>query len=197
MAKKYYAVKKGKKPGIYNSWTETKKQVDGYSGAQYKSFTTYNEALNYVKEEKKTIDYNDSDTIIAYTDGSFDKASKRYSYGAVLIKKKEIVAQLSNSDNDEKYSNSFQIAGECFGCLNAIKWAKQNGYKRVVVHYDYMGIEKWAKKEWRTNKAISKDYVYYYDRLSKAIDVEFVKVKAHSGVEMNELADQLAKDALK
>jgi len=33
--------------------------------------------------------------------------------------------------------------------------------------------------------------------LSKDIKVEFIKVKAHSGIEMNELADKLAKDALK
>lgn len=40
MAQKYYAVRKGKKPGIYRTWPETQKQVNGYSGAQYKSFTT-------------------------------------------------------------------------------------------------------------------------------------------------------------
>ncbi|MFC6290822.1 ribonuclease H family protein [Levilactobacillus angrenensis] len=40
MAQKYYAVRRGKKPGIYRTWPETQKQVNGYSGAQYKSFTT-------------------------------------------------------------------------------------------------------------------------------------------------------------
>ena len=33
MASKYYAVRKGKTPGIYNSWSECKLQVDGFSGA--------------------------------------------------------------------------------------------------------------------------------------------------------------------
>lgn len=37
MAVKYYAVKKGKMPGIYYSWNECKTQVDGFSGAEYKS----------------------------------------------------------------------------------------------------------------------------------------------------------------
>jgi ribonuclease HI len=40
MAQKYYAVRKGKQPGIYRTWPETQRQVNGYSGAQYKSFTT-------------------------------------------------------------------------------------------------------------------------------------------------------------
>lgn len=35
---KVYVVWKGRTPGIYNSWEECKKQVDGFSGAKYKSF---------------------------------------------------------------------------------------------------------------------------------------------------------------
>ncbi|WP_203643134.1 ribonuclease H family protein [Levilactobacillus andaensis] len=40
MAQKYYAVRRGRQPGIYRTWPETQKQVSGFSGAQYKSFTT-------------------------------------------------------------------------------------------------------------------------------------------------------------
>ncbi len=39
MAKvKYYGVKRGLVPGVYTSWDECKAQVDGFSGAEYKSF---------------------------------------------------------------------------------------------------------------------------------------------------------------
>ena len=41
---KYYVVWRGIRPGIYNSWDECKKQVDGVEGAQYKSFTDREEA---------------------------------------------------------------------------------------------------------------------------------------------------------
>lgn len=46
MAKKqkYYVVWQGKLPGIYTSWDECKKQVQGVQGAQYKSFDTLVEA---------------------------------------------------------------------------------------------------------------------------------------------------------
>ena len=40
-----------------------------------------------------------------------------------------------------------------------------------------------------------KDYKYKFDVLSRKIDVYFKKVKAHSGVYFNELADELAKSA--
>lgn len=38
MSNKKYVVWKGKKPGIYNSWPECQAQVNGFSGAKYKSF---------------------------------------------------------------------------------------------------------------------------------------------------------------
>ncbi|MCF6170259.1 MAG: ribonuclease H family protein [Bacteroidales bacterium] len=46
MAKKakYYVVWRGKKPGIYHSWEDCKKQVTGFEGAHYKSFTSADEA---------------------------------------------------------------------------------------------------------------------------------------------------------
>ena len=40
MAGKFYAVKEGRSTGVFASWAECKKQVDGYSGAKYKSFTS-------------------------------------------------------------------------------------------------------------------------------------------------------------
>ena len=42
--KKLYAVVVGKEPGIYTNWEDTKEQIDGFSGALYKSFTSMEEA---------------------------------------------------------------------------------------------------------------------------------------------------------
>lgn len=46
MAKKekFYVVWKGKRPGIYGTWDDCKAMIDGYKGAQYKSFATFKEA---------------------------------------------------------------------------------------------------------------------------------------------------------
>ena len=46
---KYYAVKNGRKIGIFESWDECKLQVDGFSGAEYKSFTKKEEAKAYLE----------------------------------------------------------------------------------------------------------------------------------------------------
>lgn len=42
--KKFYVVWKGKKPGIFSSWNVCKRQIDGFEGAQYKSFLSLDEA---------------------------------------------------------------------------------------------------------------------------------------------------------
>ncbi|MFT7558600.1 MAG: ribonuclease HI [Flavobacteriales bacterium] len=44
MAKKYYVVWQGHKPGIYTDWATCSKQVAKYSGARYKSFPNLAEA---------------------------------------------------------------------------------------------------------------------------------------------------------
>ena len=51
---KFYAVKEGKKPGIYHTWDECKEQVNGYSGAVYKSFSNEEEAKAFKKRRKKS-----------------------------------------------------------------------------------------------------------------------------------------------
>lgn len=41
---KYYVVWKGRRTGIFTSWTECEKQVKGFAGAEYKAFGTLREA---------------------------------------------------------------------------------------------------------------------------------------------------------
>lgn len=46
--KKFYAVRCGRVPGIYETWEDCKKQVMGFSSASYKSFPTREEAEAFV-----------------------------------------------------------------------------------------------------------------------------------------------------
>jgi len=49
---KYYAVFEGRKPGVYDTWEECNRQVNGYSGATFRSYRTKAEA------EKELDTYN-------------------------------------------------------------------------------------------------------------------------------------------
>ena len=42
--KSWYAVRKGRREGLYRTWDECRKQVIGYPGASYKGFYTQEEA---------------------------------------------------------------------------------------------------------------------------------------------------------
>lgn len=52
---KYYVVWHGFKPGIYESWEECQKQVTGFDGAKYKSFTSYQDAQQAFDESYETV----------------------------------------------------------------------------------------------------------------------------------------------
>ena len=43
-AKKIYAVRKGRKTGLFSTWAECQEQVSGYPGARFKGFTSREEA---------------------------------------------------------------------------------------------------------------------------------------------------------
>lgn len=208
---KFYAVKEGLVPGIYKSWPEAQEQVKGYSGAIFKSFSTLEEAQFFItgdtepqKEEihsldntEETVDeMQDSSTVEIYVDGSYSTEPPFYGSGWVAVKDKDILSRRSFSGNDARYIDSRQVPGEVFACIDAINWAKKNEFETVIVSYDYEGIEKWATGKWSANKNVSIDYVTLYKQASQGIKVIFKKVKAHSGVNFNEVADKLAKGAL-
>lgn len=51
MAKKnFYAVAKGRRPGLYRSWPECQAQVDKFAGCVFKGFASEKEALDYLAQ---------------------------------------------------------------------------------------------------------------------------------------------------
>lgn len=200
MTEYYYAVKKGRKRGIYSTWSECEAQVKGYSGAVFKKFSTYEEALKFIDEVEEPLeDVHVSslkeNEMIAYVDGSFDKDSGSYSYGIVLFTK-DGKSEISSMEKDEKMKDMRNVAGEIRGAMVAMDKALKSGKDILYLYYDYMGIEKWAVGEWKANKYGTKMYKSYYDSIKDKLRVVFKKVTAHSGNEYNEEADRLARKAL-
>ena len=66
----------------------------------------------------------------------------------------------------------------------------------ITLFYDYQGIESWVTGKWKTNLDYTKNYKEFADKVSTRVKVNFVKVKAHTGVELNERVDKLAKEAI-
>lgn len=222
MSKYFYAVRVGNAPGVYNTWSECEREVRGFKGAKFKKFKTHAEALSFVedketsmniedaeykgtkdvkeikdKEDRETINPEDiaEDEVISYVDGSFSLSTMTFSYGVVIITN-EGIETFKGMDRDPELAKMRNVSGELKGAMVAMEIAIDKGYKKLSLHYDYAGIEKWALGQWKTNKDGTKNYKKYYDTIKDKLEVRFVKVKAHSGVEYNELADRLAKEAI-
>lgn len=213
MAKKYYAVAKGKTPGIYFKWEDCKKQVEHFPGAMYKGFSTMAEAEEFVKTAEdllrgeellqdakaaKAVEGQPVSTdmhLIAYVDGSYDHSQLRYAYGCVLVLPDEVVT-LNGSGAEEDYVTMRNVAGEILGSEQAVLWALEHEYQAITIYYDYEGIEKWANGIWKANKPGTQRYKAFIAAKRKEITISFHKVAAHTGVKYNELADRLAKEAL-
>jgi ribonuclease HI len=196
MAKiKYYGVRVGRTPGVYQSWEECKKQVDQFPGAIYKSFQSEKEAQAFVNEEVA----EPKDTIrgvVAYVDGSVgSEIGSEYSYGVVILNGSDEY-HISGKGNNPNMVSMRNVAGEIMGAMKAMQYAKLNGIKEITIVHDYQGIASWAKGEWKCNLDATKAYKDFYQKMSKHVKISFQKVKGHSGDYYNDLVDALAKRAL-
>ena len=189
---KYYAVKNGRKIGIFESWDECKRQVMGFSGASYKSFSNRLDAENFIKGESEK---KEKSEFYAYVDGSFSKDKLEFSYGAVLFKDGEVL-EFSEKFSDPELILMRNVAGEIKGAEFVMRYCIENGISEIDIYYDYMGIEKWCTGEWQANKPGTISYRDYYNSIKNKLAVNFIKVKGHSGDKYNDLADLLAKKAL-
>jgi ribonuclease HI len=55
MTTKYYAVRKGRAPGIYETWEECEQQIKYFKNAQFKKFKTKELAQEFMEKEIKNI----------------------------------------------------------------------------------------------------------------------------------------------
>lgn len=206
--KKIYAVRKGHKTGLFNTWAECQKATAGYSGAEFRGFTEKEEALVFLNmETTKTVSGDKSkeaagvvevpeNMVIAYVDGSFEKSIGRYAFGCVLLTPDGQEIRESGSGSDPAGVAIRNVAGEMLGAMNAVKWAQENGYPAVEIRYDYEGVEKWVTGVWRAKTPLTSKYAVHMQEAGKKIQISFCKVAAHTGNHYNEEADQLAKSAL-
>ncbi len=196
MAKKFYAVRCGKKTGIYTSWDECRENVHGYKGAEYKSFTTMAEAEAFMSGLKPDTGVKPrDDAAVAYVDGSYNVETTEFSYGAVMFVGGQTI-EMNKSFSDAELAQMRNVAGEIKGAEAAMDYCVSRGIAKLDIYYDYQGIEKWCTGDWQATKPGTIRYKKYYDEIKSKLDVRFVKVKGHSGDEYNDRADKLAKMAL-
>lgn len=213
---KFYAVKSGRTCGIFTSWSECEKQVKGFSGAQYKSFSSADDASKYLEEpDKKAVQQEVSaaqtvsqetvkkasepvklrtDAIEVYVDGSYNADTGYYGYGCLIDygdKRKVLYG------NGVCKANGRNVEGEVAGARAALSDISRGGNsKNVIMYYDYEGIGSWADGRWKTNKDYTSSYADFVKKCrSEGMQIEFYHVKGHTGNQGNEYVDKIAKVA--
>ncbi len=219
--KKFYAVKQGRKTGMFLTWDDCKKQVMGYPGAIYKSFGTREEAEAYLGvtgaqtgQKNGTVDAtertaeitrsvssgnnkseNTENAVEIYVDGSYHAATKEFSYGmVVLVDGKE--EKFSQKMTDPELAQMRNVAGEIKGSEAAMQYALDHEIPSIIIYHDYQGIASWCNGDWKANKPGTIAYRDFYREASRKIKIQFRKVKGHSNDKYNDMVDQLAKEAL-
>lgn len=198
---KFYAVRQGYKVGIFKDWDSCKSVIDGYKGAEFKSFKTEIEAQAYLNgEEVGFVSKTDSFVCLEkpaigvaniYVDGGYKDGIS--SFGCYI----------ETSDREFKFygtvdyvSNLNNIAPEIFGVLSGVQLAHNLGFNNIVVCYDYEGLYKWYNNEWNAKGDLQARYVsiMHNIRLHNNLNLSFIKVKGHS-IKGNKVADSLATKA--
>ena len=198
---KFYAVKKGNQTGIFECWADCQTATKGYSSPEFKSFTTKEEAEAYLQNRDFWVEKVEKDNsdgyLVAFTDGSYDKDLKRYSYGVKFIRPDGSEEDICGYGSNQAYIDSNNIIGEIFGVINALDWAISNEFEKIKIYHDYEGLSKWISGDWTANSKAAKMYISLYElKFKDFLEVRFEKVPGHSNVIYNEKADQLAKSAL-
>ena len=215
---KFYGVKAGKVPGIYTSWAECEKNVKGYSGATYKSFSKRTDAEAFIRNEKvekveNKVERNISEgnVIDVFTDGSHKKHEKNghlgvgifckymdeeYEYSLPITKH---ILEKEGIDPSTKLSNPFAEIFSYRELLRLIHESKKDLSKYTfLVKMDYEGVEKWLNGSWQCKeeyiKKIKLSCDYYLSHIKTRVIIQHVS--AHTNIYGNDRADELAKSPI-
>ncbi|MGQ9846635.1 MAG: ribonuclease H1 domain-containing protein [Bacteroidales bacterium] len=161
--KKYYVVWQGFKPGIYDSWEECKKQVEGYTGAKYKSFETYDLASQaFFLNHNKNIQKPDIPNIGLCVDAAYSSSTHMMEYRGVLLPdKKEIFRQ-------GPFYDATNNVGEFLAIVHALALCKQKGWHDTIYSDSKTAIAWVRNKKAKTSLKHTNRNEYLFELIARA-----------------------------
>jgi ribonuclease HI len=179
--KKFYVVWSGRKKGIFTSWNVCKKQIDGFEGAQYKSFADLKEAE--IAFSKKYDDYKGINTKKPIL-----SATEKARYGTPNLESISVDAACSGNPGKMEYrgvlthnkqeifikgpfKNGTNNIGEFLALVHGIALLKNKNKEDIPIYSDSRIAMSWVKKKTcRTNitfDASNKDLLVLIKRAEK------------------------------
>jgi ribonuclease HI len=177
--KKYYVVWKGRETGVFSSWDTVKKLVQGFDGAQYKSFTDKKEAEAAFKKSYK--DYRGKNT----KKPALSPAEKA-KYGLPIENALTVDAACSGNPGIMEYRgvtnyNKKEVfrkgpyiggtnnIGEFLALVHGIALLKKKGLHKMPIYSDSKIAMSWLKKkQCRTNIAFDSSNKDLLDMITRA-----------------------------
>lgn len=201
MSKKFYAVLKGRTPGIYTTWADTEKETKGFSGAIYKGFKTKVEAEEFINKSTLTVKHDQpkviSDKTIIYTDGSC--IGKICGFGVVILtpnhEKYTYYGKVPLSAFDNMKKQQYNDVAELYAIYAALQFVKGDIILYTDCNYALVTltsyIHSWIKNKEIERKENHKLLLGIYDEM-QIRNIEFQHVNSHIGIKYNEECDKLA-----
>ncbi len=220
--KKCYAVIRGFKPGIYDTWygdDGAEIQVKGFSNPIYKGFKSFGEAQKWMDSFKgngeaiykrtapkylSKITYSEIENaganVIIYTDGGSLGNPGPGGFAAVIIKGGKI------SEISGGYRLTTNNRMELMACVSALESIKLQS--SVILYSDSRYVvdaiakgwaKRWQANSWMRNKTEPAKNSDLWKRLLDLCDqssIDFKWIKGHANISGNERCDQLAKQAV-
>jgi ribonuclease HI len=212
-SKKYYAVRKGHRTGIFTEWfgpNGAQAQVVGFPGAQYRGFPTRADAEAFLGESPAAVQKAPSVAakrsggdvqVVVYTDGGAIGNPGPGGYGVVIIPPTGERQELSGG-----YRRTTNNRMELMACIVALEHLEPAAPILLFSDSRYMvdAINKgwvfgWQKRGWKKADGQPAKNPDLWKRLLKrlaTLQVTFEWVKGHAGHEWNERCDQLAGQAM-
>jgi len=208
----FYAVANGKSIGIFLNWSDCSNSVKGYKNAIYKKFDTKEEAEEFIKLNKITIE-NKPDTFFepdyyVYTDGAcYNNGKENALAGIGIFFGINDVRNLSQKIKGKQTNNIAELSA-IIETYSIIENDIINGKKITIVTDSEYAIkcvstygEKCYKKDWNVdipNKELVKIAYEYYKNNP---NIQFMHIKAHTNNTDihsfgNDNADKLANMAI-
>ena len=214
-AKRFYAVARGRKPGIYTSWFGphgAQVQVLGVAGARYKGFATRAEAEAFLRGDvppprpsgatspsRKVLkaDAGSDQRIKVYTDGGALGNPGPGGWAAVILDRDpptELSGGFSPTTNNRMELTAAIMALRHFEAPTAVRLHTDSRYVADGINKGW--AERWRANGWmrtRTEAARNADLWAALLDLCQRHEVVFEWVPGHAGVVYNERCDQLVR----
>ena len=211
MAKKFYAVKRGRKTGLFTVWAECAAQVKGFQGAVYKGFMTEEEARAWlggadarteqprVAAEMAEPSAPDADYII-HTDGSCLRNPGGAGGWAAVIETAATGAVEEKSGGVPETTNNRMELTAALMALSAVpeeaRVALYTDSQYLKNAFTKFWLPAWKKRGWKKadgEPVLNQDLWVQLDAAFAARQVQFHWVKGHAGNPRNERCDALAR----